>query len=77
MDMRKKEQAEDDHLFGSYQRNMQDLKSLNRESQIKVDVKEKEVKLKFAEETVNLLTENTEMGEIREDEFEEMVDEEP
>lgn len=35
------------------------------------------MKLKLAEETVNLLTENTEIGEIREDEFEEMIDDEP
>lgn len=39
-------------------------------------MKEKEIKLKLAEETVNLLTENTDIGEIREDEFEEIVDDE-
>lgn len=39
-------------------------------------MKEKEIKLKLAEETVNLLTENTDIGEIWEDEFEEIVDDE-
>lgn len=44
---------------------------------MKIEVKEKEVKLRLAEETVNLLTENTEINEIREDEFEDLEDSDP